>query len=277
MSSILNRAYLSLAPACLLALACLSMDSPPARADDTVSITIAHDNTDDILVTVYDMNTNPHAKVLDGQRISGFASVPTSVTAGAGGTGHVYWRGTRTVIPCTSPRIRSAPPIAESRGLAPGNAVPAIDEQTVSRNADREQGKRGRNHLDNLVHAQPVHRCVQPVHEGGEPACIAILHAALEQPNPQAVIHAHMRPLALTEPPIGLQPDQSQERKQTAVADHGADGADQPQGRVAGFHGADPAAGGQAFTSRRTMRPDSPCRSAGFNRLSVGFKSMSIQ
>src|ERR1700679_2944782 len=94
MSPILNRAAPSLAPACLLALACLSMDSPPARADDTVSITIANDNTDDILVTVYDMNTNPHAKVLDGQRISGFASVPTSVTAGAGGTGHVYWRAT---------------------------------------------------------------------------------------------------------------------------------------------------------------------------------------
>jgi hypothetical protein len=94
MSSILNRAHFSLAPACLLALACLSMGGPPARADDTVSITIANDNTDDILVTVYDMNTSPHAKVLDGQRISGFASVPISVTAGAGGTGHVYWQAT---------------------------------------------------------------------------------------------------------------------------------------------------------------------------------------
>jgi hypothetical protein len=40
------------------------------------------------------MNTRPHAKVLDGQRIIGFASVPLSVAAGAGGTGHVYWRAT---------------------------------------------------------------------------------------------------------------------------------------------------------------------------------------
>src|SRR6202453_1100075 len=94
MSSILNRAHFSLAPACLLALACLSMGGPPARADDTVSITIANDTTDDILVTVYDMNTQPHGKVLDGQRISGFASVPISVAAGAGGTGHIYWRAT---------------------------------------------------------------------------------------------------------------------------------------------------------------------------------------
>src|ERR1700723_3029663 len=93
MSSILDRTHFSLAPACLLALACLSMGGLPARAQDTVSITIANDNTDDILVTVYDMNTSPHAKVLDGQRISGFASVSTLVTAGDGGTGHVYWRG----------------------------------------------------------------------------------------------------------------------------------------------------------------------------------------
>jgi hypothetical protein len=94
MSPILNRTFFSLALACLLALTCLSMGSLPARANDTVSITITNDNTDDILVTVYDMNTHPRSKVLDGQRISGFASVPVSVTAGAGGTGHVYWRAT---------------------------------------------------------------------------------------------------------------------------------------------------------------------------------------
>jgi hypothetical protein len=75
-------------------LAALSMASAVAHAGDTVTISITNDNTDDILVTVYDMNTQPHDKVLDGQRISGFASVPISVAAGAGGTGHVYWRAT---------------------------------------------------------------------------------------------------------------------------------------------------------------------------------------
>ena len=94
MSPVLNRAPFSLALACLLTVACLSMDTLPARANDTVSLTITNDNTDDILVTVYDMNTRPRGKVLDGQRISGFASVPVSVTAGAGGTAHVYWRAT---------------------------------------------------------------------------------------------------------------------------------------------------------------------------------------
>ena len=117
MSPILNRAHFSHAPACLLALACLSMGSPPVRAQDTVSITIANDNTDDILVTVYDMNTSPHAKVLDGQRISGFASVSTLVTAGDGGTGHVYWRATN--LDPNTPRCGHR----DKTGIANGDSV----------------------------------------------------------------------------------------------------------------------------------------------------------
>lgn len=74
----------------------LWMANPAAHAGDMVSITVTNDDTDDILVTVYDMNAHPHVKVLDGQRINGFASVPISVTAGAGATGHVYWRATST-------------------------------------------------------------------------------------------------------------------------------------------------------------------------------------
>ena len=77
-----------------LTLAALSMACATAHAEDTVTISITNDDTDEILVTVYDMNTQPHGKVLDGQVISGFASVPISVAAGAGGTGHIYWRAT---------------------------------------------------------------------------------------------------------------------------------------------------------------------------------------
>jgi hypothetical protein len=88
MSPILNRAPF------YFALACLSMASAAAHAGDTVTISVANNDTDDILVTVYDMNTRPHVRVLDRQKISGFASVPISVAAGAGGTGHVYWRAT---------------------------------------------------------------------------------------------------------------------------------------------------------------------------------------
>jgi hypothetical protein len=78
------------------ALACLLLIGPVAYAGDMVAITITNDNTDDVLVTVYDMNTQPPGKLLDGQLINGFASVPISVAAGAGGTGHVSWTATNT-------------------------------------------------------------------------------------------------------------------------------------------------------------------------------------
>lgn len=80
-----NRAAL------ILAMGWMSM---AAHAADAMPITIINNGTDDILVTVYDMNTHPHGKLLDGQRINGFSSVPISVAAGAAGTGHVYWRAT---------------------------------------------------------------------------------------------------------------------------------------------------------------------------------------
>jgi hypothetical protein len=62
-----------------------------ARGGEPVQINVINDSTDDVLVTVRDMNTRRHTKVLDAQRISGFASVPVSVAAGAGGTAHVSW------------------------------------------------------------------------------------------------------------------------------------------------------------------------------------------
>lgn len=73
------------------ALFCLPLIGTIAYAGDPVQITVTNDGTDDVLVTVRDMNTHAHSKVLDGQRISGFASVPISVAAGATGTAHVSW------------------------------------------------------------------------------------------------------------------------------------------------------------------------------------------
>ena len=62
------------------------------RADDRmVGITITNDNSNDILVTVYDMNTHPHSVLLVNERIAGFSSVPISIAADAGGNGHIYW------------------------------------------------------------------------------------------------------------------------------------------------------------------------------------------
>src|SRR5580692_11645057 len=98
----------------------------------------------------------------------------------------------------------------------------------------------------------------------------------MRETRPQAVGHADVRPLPLTKPAIGLQSDDVQKRNEAAVADHGAGGAEYSQSDIAGFHGAAPELG-HPLTSKRTMRPASPCKSAGFNKLSVGFKSMSIQ
>jgi hypothetical protein len=81
-------------PALIPIILLLSAVSVTAEADDMVAITITNDHTNDILVTVRDLNTEAHTKVLQGQRISGFASVPVSITAGAGGTGHVSWHAT---------------------------------------------------------------------------------------------------------------------------------------------------------------------------------------
>jgi hypothetical protein len=62
-----------------------------ARADDTVSIRIYNDGADNMDVTIYDMNAQPPGAVLASRRISGFAWIPVSVTAGAVGNGHILW------------------------------------------------------------------------------------------------------------------------------------------------------------------------------------------
>jgi hypothetical protein len=76
--------------ACIFGLALLSAFDA-AQADEMLPITIVNNNTNDVIVTVRDLNTLAHTKVLVSQRINGFASIPVSVTAGADGTGHVRW------------------------------------------------------------------------------------------------------------------------------------------------------------------------------------------
>ena len=76
----------------------LSLMSAAAVADNQVSIRIYNDEADDIVLSVYDMNAQPPATVVAEQRISGFAWIPASVTAGAVGKGHLKWIA-RTVDP----------------------------------------------------------------------------------------------------------------------------------------------------------------------------------
>jgi hypothetical protein len=59
--------------------------------DDLVTIRIYNDGAEDMIVSVYDMNAQPPGAALANRRISGFAWIPVSVTAGAAGHGHIMW------------------------------------------------------------------------------------------------------------------------------------------------------------------------------------------
>lgn len=73
---------------------CLSLmlwASSSAVAGDMVSIRVYNDGSDDIVVTVYDLNASPPAAALSSQLINGFAWMPVTIVADAVGNGHVAW------------------------------------------------------------------------------------------------------------------------------------------------------------------------------------------
>jgi hypothetical protein len=86
-------------PAAILGFLLTLLAGSTAIGDDVVGLTlrISNDGTDDILVTVYDMNADPPGAVIVRQRINGFAWIPVSVSAGRAGFGHVRWTATSAV------------------------------------------------------------------------------------------------------------------------------------------------------------------------------------
>jgi hypothetical protein len=72
-------------------LTALSVCAISASADDLVAIKVTNDNTENIYVSLYDMNTTPPSRLLAHEQINGFASIPISVSADASGNAHVYW------------------------------------------------------------------------------------------------------------------------------------------------------------------------------------------
>ncbi len=81
-------------PAVILGMLLTMAVSATAVGDDMLSLRISNDGSDDILVTVYDMNAEPPGAVVVRQRINGFAWIPVSVTTDSMGTGHVRWTAT---------------------------------------------------------------------------------------------------------------------------------------------------------------------------------------
>jgi hypothetical protein len=67
-----------------------------ALGGEGVQVKITNDGTQDILVTVYDMNAQPQRILLQNARINGFTSVPISAIGDATGRANLSWTATST-------------------------------------------------------------------------------------------------------------------------------------------------------------------------------------
>jgi hypothetical protein len=65
-----------------------------ALGGEGVEVKITNDGTEDIVVTVYDMNTTPRRLVLTNAHINGFTSVPITLIANADGKASLSWAAT---------------------------------------------------------------------------------------------------------------------------------------------------------------------------------------
>jgi hypothetical protein len=65
--------------------------SVSAFGDEGLSITINNNTTDNLVVTVYDLNASPVARVLSNATINGFASLTVTISADNSGAGHLSW------------------------------------------------------------------------------------------------------------------------------------------------------------------------------------------
>jgi hypothetical protein len=65
-----------------------------ALGGEGVQVKITNNGTQDIVVTVYDMNANPRAILLQNAHINGFTSVPVSAIADANGHANLSWTAT---------------------------------------------------------------------------------------------------------------------------------------------------------------------------------------
>ncbi len=62
-----------------------------AVADDGIALNIKNDGIQDILVTVYDLGTNPPTPVMQHTRLNGFSSAPITVSSDDVGRANVSW------------------------------------------------------------------------------------------------------------------------------------------------------------------------------------------
>jgi len=65
-----------------------------ALGGEGIQVKITNDGTEDIVVTVYDLNTRPQRVVLENARINGFTSVPINVIGDSTGRATISWTAT---------------------------------------------------------------------------------------------------------------------------------------------------------------------------------------
>ena len=80
----------------LLLVLVVAVSAREALGDGTLTIHVANDTIDNLVVTLYDRNSSQNQTVLPGQVIYGNASIVTSISSDASGQGHVYWTAMTT-------------------------------------------------------------------------------------------------------------------------------------------------------------------------------------
>lgn len=79
-------------PKLVLGLLPLLLVGASALGGEGVEVNITNDGTEDIVVTVYDLNVGPKAVILSHARINGFTTVPVTVAPGETGMARLSWR-----------------------------------------------------------------------------------------------------------------------------------------------------------------------------------------
>jgi hypothetical protein len=102
------------------------MASAVSIGGEGLHITISNNTTNNLVMTVYDLNADPVVRVLSSETINGFATVSVSIAADGSGMGHLSW----TAI-TTDPDMRTC---------GHGDTPNLSDGDTVSVSADSECG-----------------------------------------------------------------------------------------------------------------------------------------
>src|SRR5260370_32930013 len=98
---------------------------------------------------------------------------------------------------------------SSNRIRAPACVAPvaAVDEYAVAQNAECEQCQRSRQDLEYFVQSHPIRRRVEPAHQLGQSARVAVLDATAGQPDAHSLGHAELSPISLAKPSADLQAD----------------------------------------------------------------------